>query len=146
LGMVGQMLAADLRKANLPAIFGPNTLAIRFPEAYNKARDNCQTPGNVTRIEDALNKVTGRTWTFRIEAIPTTAVVGAASRVPASEVPPLVRPSRRNPREEAEKVPLVKYAVDKLSAQVAQPPPEGFGTKPPEGKPSVAVTPEDEET
>jgi DNA polymerase-3 subunit gamma/tau len=147
LGMLGPLLAEDLRKANLPAIFGPNTLAIRFPEAYNTSRDSCQMPGNVTRIEDALKKVTGRPWTLRIEATPTTVVVSSASRVPAPEAPPAVRPARRNPRDEAEKEPLVKYALDKLSAQIAQPPPEGFGTKPPEGaKPSVAVVPEEGDT
>jgi DNA polymerase-3 subunit gamma/tau len=145
LGMVGGMLAADLKKANLPAIFGPNTLAIRFPELYNKSRDNCQTAGNVTRIEDALKKVTGRPWTLRIETTPTTAVVGSAASVPTPEAPPGVRPPRRHPREEAEKVPLVKYALDKFGAQLVQPPPEGFGTKPPETNKPTVDGPDEEE-
>ena len=145
LGIISPLLASDLSKANLPAIFGPNTLAIRFPEAYNKARDNCQTPGNVTRIEDALKKVTGRTWTLRIETIPTTDVVNDVPSVPPPETPLPVRPARRNPKEEAEKEPLVQRALEVLGAQILRAD-EGFGTKPPETKPPTAAIPDDEET
>jgi hypothetical protein len=143
LGLVGVLLAADLSKANLPAIFGPNTLVIRFPEAYTKSRDSCQTPGNVARVEEALKKVTGRVWTLRIETTPTTAAVGDASGVAAPEAPLSVRPPRRNYREEAEKEPLVKRALDVMGAQVLRVD-EGFGTKPPE-VPAPAGAGSDEE-
>jgi DNA polymerase-3 subunit gamma/tau len=131
LGLVGVLLAADLSKANLPAIFGPNTLVICFPESYTKSRDNCQTPGNVARVAEALKKVTGRGWTLRIETTPTTAAVGDASGAAAPEAPLPVRPPRRNYREEAEKELLVKRALDVMGAQVLRVD-EGFGTKPPE--------------
>jgi DNA polymerase-3 subunit gamma/tau len=144
LGQVGVLLAADLKKANLPAIFGPNTLAIRFPEAYTKAKDNCQTASNVARVEDALKKVTGRVWTLRIEAIPTTAV-GSAALVSVPEAPPPVRPPRRNYREDAEQEPLVKRALELMGAQFLRVD-EGFGTKPAEVKlPSGAGNHDEEE-
>jgi DNA polymerase-3 subunit gamma/tau len=144
LGLVGVLLSADLSKANLPAIFGPNSLAIRFPPSYNKARDNCQAPGNVARVEEALKKVTGRVWTLRIESSPTTAAVGDASGVLTPEAPLPVRPPRRNYREEAEKEPLVRRALDGLGAQVVRVD-EGFGTTPPEAKAPAATGSDDEE-
>ena len=150
LGIVGPLFAADLKKGHLPAIFGPNTLAIHFPAAYNRACDNCKMSGNVTRIEDALKKVTGQAWSLRIEieTTPTMDVVGTVSDAPAPETALVLRPPRRNPREEAEKVPLVKYALEKLSAQLAQPLPEGFGTKPLEAnnKPPSEELNDEEET
>jgi hypothetical protein len=144
LGQVGVLLSADLSRANLPAIFGPNTLAIRFPPAYTKSRDNCQAPGNVARVEEALKKVTGRVWTLRIESTPTTAADGDAAGVSLPDAPPPVRPPRRNFREEAEKDPLVKRALEAMGAQVLRVD-EGFGTTSPEVKPAEAAGHDEEE-
>src|SRR5207249_8349338 len=54
LNHVGPMLASALRKAQLPAIFGPNTLVLHFPSSYNSERQHCQQPANVARVEEAL--------------------------------------------------------------------------------------------
>jgi DNA polymerase III subunit gamma/tau len=141
---VGALLAADLKKANLPAIFGPNTLVIRFPQAYTKAGDNCQTSGNMARVEEALKKITGRAWTLRVETIPTTAVAASALRVPSPEAPSPVRAPRRNQREQAEKEPLVKRVLDVMGAQVLRVD-EGFAAQPPEIKSPALVNPDDDE-
>jgi DNA polymerase-3 subunit gamma/tau len=124
-GMVGGMLGAELKQAHLPAISGPNTLVLRFPISYTQARDASQTPERIARIETALRKVTGKAWTVRIEsASPATPEAGGNS-VEAAR-------ARRSPKEEAEKVALVKRAVEVFGAAVLRVD-EGFGTAVPDG-------------
>jgi DNA polymerase-3 subunit gamma/tau len=114
---VGTLLASDLEKAGLPAISGPNTLVLRFPFEYNQARDVCADPSRVARVEAALEKRTGQRWLIRVESLSQT----AAPRTEETEAPPAPPPrSRRNPREEAEKEPLIKRAMDVLGAQFAR--------------------------
>ena len=120
---VGSFMASDLEKAGIPATLGPNNLVLRFPVDYNKARDHCQEPARVAKVEEALRKITGRSWTVRVET-------GGASPVkapPPVEAPPPV--ARRNHRAEAEKEPLVKRALDALSAQIVRVDPD-FGEAP----------------
>ncbi len=124
LSKVGSLLARDLEKAGLPAIFGPNALAIQFPSAYNQAIEQCQAPGSVARLEEALRKVTGRTWTLRFE-ITTPAPTAPPPSVAEVELPPAARP-RRDFREEAEQHPLVRRAKEVLGGQVMRAD-EGFG-------------------
>jgi DNA polymerase-3 subunit gamma/tau len=119
--MVGGMLSAQLSRAPLPAIFGPNTLVLHFQGAYNQSTGPVLSPEQMSRIEAALQKRTGRAWTVRIEAAAATAAAspGEGGVDPAR--------GRRSPREEAEKVPLVKRAVDVLGASVTRID-DGFGT------------------
>jgi hypothetical protein len=125
LSQIGVLLANDLAKAGLPAIFAPNALAIRFPVAYTKERDFCQEPSRLAKIEAALARVTGQTWTLRVESTAGPAPVAAP---PAPDVPkPTPSRPRRNDRDEAEKEPLIKRALDVLGAQILRVP-EGFGT------------------
>jgi DNA polymerase-3 subunit gamma/tau len=122
--MVGAMLGAELKRAHLPAIFGPNTLVLRFPIEYNQSRDYCQHPERIGRIEVALRKMTGRAWTVRIEAGPAgTEQAGSNGGTEAAR-------SRRSPKEEAEKVPLVKRALDVLGGTISRVD-EAFGTAAP---------------
>jgi DNA polymerase-3 subunit gamma/tau len=123
LGMVGPLLARSLERAEFPAISGPNTLVIRFPASYNQAREHCQEPASVTQVEQALRKVTGRSWSLRIESGGPAAAAPVEPRVESEATPP--RP-RRNAREEVEKLPLVKRALDVLGASI-QRVDEGFG-------------------
>jgi len=120
------MLALQLERAGLPAIFGPNTLALRFPSHYNGEQTYCQEPSRVSRLEEILKKVLGRPTSLRIEGAP---AVGPTERLtPPSEnstSPPRVR---RNPKEEAEKEPLVRRALDVLGAQIVRAD-EDFGTQ-----------------
>jgi len=128
LRQVGNLLASDLDKAETPAIFGPNTLVIRFPSGYNKERDHCQAPSSVARIEATLKKILGRGYSLRIESPPAVPGKAAPAVVPSVEAAPAAaRPPRRHPRDEAEKEPLVKRALEVLDAQVMRAD-EGFGT------------------
>ncbi|MBI1915801.1 MAG: DNA polymerase III subunit gamma/tau [Planctomycetes bacterium] len=126
---VGPLFASQLDKCNVPAIFGPNTLVIRFAAGYDKEREFCQAPDRLKKVEEALQKTTGRPWTVRVEA-----GGSAANAAPtASVVPPreaensLVRARRQ--REEAENEPLIKRALEVLGAQLVRVD-EGFNTAP----------------
>ncbi len=141
LGKVGRLLARDLEKAQLPAIFGPNTLVIRFPMAYNQSADTCQTPGSVARLEEALRKLTGRTWLLRFETIPSTDAPAPLPLPSEVEAAPVARP-RRDFREEAEQHPLVRRAKEVLGGQVTRAD-EGFGET--SAIPPNAAGPEEEE-
>jgi DNA polymerase-3 subunit gamma/tau len=125
LSKVGSLLARDLEKANLPAIFGPNTLVIRFPSIYNHAVEHCQASSSVSRLEDALRKVTGRTWNLRFETTPTPVPNAPLPSPGEAEAVRVARP-RRDFREEAEKQPLVRRAKEALGGQVIRAD-EGFG-------------------
>jgi DNA polymerase-3 subunit gamma/tau len=121
LRMVGTIHARELERAAIPAIFAPNTLVLRFPEAYNHAREFCQEPERLGRVEEGLRKLTGQVWKLRLETQPGNGAVARGPEVP----PPPVRP-RRNDSEDAEKVPLVRRAVEVLGARVVRVD-EGFG-------------------
>ena len=136
--MVGGMLGAELNRAGLPAIFGPNTLVLRFPLGYNQARDYCQSPERLGRVEAALGKVTGRTWTVRIESDQKPAATGEAVAGSGEAAR-----RGRSAKEEAEKVPLVKRAVEVLGAAISRVD-EGFGTAVPGDREDPADTPHEE--
>jgi hypothetical protein len=125
------MLASDLQKANPPAISGPNTLVLHFPAGYNQAREYCQEPARLKRVEDALRKQTGQGWLLRVE------FGEAAGPAPAAEeaAAPPPRPPRRSPKEDAEKEPLIKRALDVLQAQIVRVD-EGFAASEPERRPA----------
>jgi DNA polymerase-3 subunit gamma/tau len=53
------ILANHLKGAILPAIFAPNSLAIRFSAEYNQAYEACDSEANLRRIEEALSQITG---------------------------------------------------------------------------------------
>jgi DNA polymerase-3 subunit gamma/tau len=125
---VGPMLGSHLGKHESIAISGPNTLVLRFSPRYNAAREHCQDPNSVRRVEEAFKKVTGRPWSLRVEAAPE----GGGSRQAPSggteEASP--SPSRsRQQRLNAMQKPLVKSALDLLGAQIIDMD-EGFGATP----------------
>lgn len=136
------MLARSLERGGIPAIIAPNGLVLRFPVEYNGAKEHCQDPSCISDVEKALREGTGQTWAFRVESLN-----GAASVSPAttsdsrsSSTPPVA--PRRNAREEAEKLPLVRRAVDVLGATL-QRVDEGFGVLPTAGtNPDEAPTEE----
>jgi DNA polymerase-3 subunit gamma/tau len=126
LAQAGPMLRKELEKAGVPAISGPNTLVIRFPPRYNQAREFCQEPGRVARLEELLRRMTGQSCQLRVEGV---------SGSPAGETPeaaddPANPPSRyRRQRAEAVQEPLLKRAIDVLGAQIVHLD-EGFGAAP----------------
>jgi len=121
------MMRSELEKAGLPAIFGPNTLVLRFASEYNAQRETCQDPKRVEKVEGILRSLTGQAVTLRIES---GGGAEAASRpaAPAEETDNSQSRQRRQ-RDEALREPLVKRAMEVLGAQIVRMD-EGFGTAP----------------
>jgi DNA polymerase III subunit gamma/tau len=122
LAQQGQMLSHALEKAGLPAISGPNTLVMRFPAEYNATRDRCQDPENVGRIEQLLQRLTGRNWHLRIESVG--GPPDSSARI--AEVPDNSQSRLPLPRDEVAEPPLVQWTRDLLGAQPIKADP-GFG-------------------
>jgi DNA polymerase-3 subunit gamma/tau len=123
---VGPLLASHLENVGL-AISGPKTLVLSFSLSYNQHLEYCREPKSVARIEEAIRKVTGQTWSVRVESVSSTA---AALPAPAAEMENSQSRSRRQ-RTEAMQAPLVKRAFELLGAQFVQMD-EGFGAAPAE--------------
>ncbi len=117
LGQIGQMLASDVIKAGMPAIFAPNTLVLRFPSGYNSAREYCQRPANVDRVQAALRKITGQTWNLRLETV---ADNSAAEPAKTAEDGEETQSRYRKQRTEALKQPLVQSLVEVLGANLIE--------------------------
>jgi DNA polymerase-3 subunit gamma/tau len=142
LAQVGQMLGKMLADAELPAISGPNALVLRFPSRYNFQRERCQEPAQLSRIEAALRKITGRTYSLRIEAGPALPDVNASPAQDGRVAETSPERTRRQ-RDEALQAPLIQRAMETLGAQVIRVD-DGFSTAPmPAGRPGETVLPEE---
>jgi DNA polymerase-3 subunit gamma/tau len=106
------ILAKQLDVALLPAIFGPNSLAIRFPPGYNHAYQACATELGVQRLQDALKRVTGQPVMVRFDAPPS----GLAPAEEPTAAPAV--PSTADRKKSLLNLPLFKKAADVLGAQV----------------------------
>jgi DNA polymerase-3 subunit gamma/tau len=128
LAQQGPILRFNLEKAGLPAISGPNTLVLRFPPGYNLARDRCQDPEAVSRIEQLLQQITGQKCHFRIEVVGLPLDAGSAAER-AGDLENSISRSP-SPRDEVDDPPLVKWAKDLLGAKLVKADP-GFGASAP---------------
>jgi hypothetical protein len=138
------MLAGELEKLPPPAIGGPNSLVLSIPPAYNQSQEILQEADRLRKVEDALRKTTGRPWVLRIETAATTADGAGVLPPPAGPQAVPAKLAPRNLREEAEKLPLIRRAMEVLGASV-QRVDEGFGALPEVRPPAEDVPPDDEE-
>jgi DNA polymerase III subunit gamma/tau len=122
LAQLGPIMSHALEKAGLPAISGPNTLVLRFPEEYNATRDRCQDPENVGRLEQLLQQLTGRKWRLQITSVGV--VPDPSARI--AEVPDSSQSRLPLPRDEVAEPPLVQWTRNLLGAQPIKADP-GFG-------------------
>jgi DNA polymerase-3 subunit gamma/tau len=106
---VGDMTADMARLATKIATSGPNRLAIGFPAEYNAQREFCERPASRTRIEQALEQVTGQTIRLEFEVLPATAK-------PAERAAP--PPNKRQLMKERERHPLVQQAMEVFQAEM----------------------------
>src|SRR4029079_19550777 len=107
------ILASHLRVASLPAIFGPNSLAIRFSSEYNHAYEACDGEANLRRIEDALKQVTGMPIKVYFELV--------TSSAPGFPAPPPVAarvPQAADRKKQLMRLPLFRRAGEALGAQI----------------------------
>jgi DNA polymerase-3 subunit gamma/tau len=112
--MVGNMLGSQLARANSPAIIGPNSLVFRMAAAYNSVREYLTQPERTRKIEEALLRITGRAWNLKFES---EQEAQASQSVQATEAVLAPKP-KANPKEEAEKLPLIKRAIEVLGATI----------------------------
>jgi hypothetical protein len=124
---VGFAAGIELKVAQ-PAISGPNILAIRFEPRYNTQRTRCQHPAQLTRIEEALQRIVGASWRVRVESLSTAATVSAESAPSPAAENSLVR-ARRQREELSQRTPLLRKALEVLEAQISRMD-EGFGALP----------------
>jgi DNA polymerase III subunit gamma/tau len=140
---VSGLLARNLERGGIPAIIAPNGLVLRFPLEYNVAKEHCQEPSCSAQVEAVLRELTGQPWVLKVESLVAATAPGGTHRggsAPDDSHGPgsaAVAVTRRNAREEAEKLPLVQRAIDVLGASL-QRVDEGFGMVP-----SVAANPEE---
>ena len=131
------LLAHHLGLASPPAIFGPNSLAIRFATAYSNAYEASATERNVERIQDALRLLTGQNVPIRFDR-----VAGPASSPATALTPP---PSAGGRRKELMQLPLMKRAAEVLGAQLVADDPTFDPAAKPAAPKQAAADDEDED-
>ena len=107
------ILAKHLNLSSSHAIFGPNSLAIRFTSGYSHAYDACANENGTQRIQDILRRVTGQAITVRVEW-DRTAVT--PERNGSASVPP--PPAPVDKKRSLAALPLFKKASEALGAQI----------------------------
>jgi DNA polymerase III subunit gamma/tau len=109
LSQLGMLFAKELERGGLPAIFGPNTLVLSFPDVYNRQREYCSAPDRLERVHDALRRITGAEWRVRIEP----ASAGSNGKAVPQPIPkPAVPPAQQHP--------LFRQAEQVLDAKLVQ--------------------------
>ncbi|QDU20616.1 DNA polymerase III subunit gamma/tau [Urbifossiella limnaea] len=104
------LLASQLDSALVPAIFGPNSLAIRFPPGYNSAYQASATEQGLLRVQDALKRVTGKPVTVRFDAPPSGGPAESPAKLPAT--------SAAERKKTLMTLPFFQKAADSLGAQL----------------------------
>jgi hypothetical protein len=134
LTQLGGLTAADLQKAGVPAIAGPNTLALRFPAQYNSERRYFEEPARLKRIEEVVRKVTGQAYQLRVESV--SGDSNGLAEAPAADDAADSSSRHRGHAAAVENEPLIQRAIEVLGARfVRERTDEGFGavpTAPPE--------------
>ena len=124
LTQIGSTLASSLEKAGIPAISGPNSLAIRFSASYTPFCKRFQDSDGSQRVGAVLQTLTGQKWTVRVES----AEPQAAKQSGTTDPNPAATQSRQEKEDGAAKAPLVQRAKDVLKAGFSTIE-EGFGAK-----------------
>lgn len=109
------VLASYLRLANLPAIFGPNALAIRYLGEYSHAYDFCATDRNAAKIQETFRKLTGQPVVLKFERTTT----GSPPPNPAASA----KPAPAKPygtKNGLMALPLFRRAAEVLGAQLTR--------------------------
>ncbi len=110
---VGPILAAQLRQLpGLPALSGPNALAIRVPSGYNAVYETIRGERTLDVLRIALRKSTGKDVAVAVEL----QAAVALTTTPAATVPPPSASQGR--RQELLQLPFLKAAVSILGAQL----------------------------
>jgi len=124
LTQIGPSLAVSLEKAGIPAISGPNVLAIRFTASYTPFCKRFEASDGSQRVAAVLQSLTGQKWTVRVEAAETQVV----SQPGTPDAPPPAALSRQEKEDGATRAPLIQRAREVLKAGFGAVD-EGFGAR-----------------
>lgn len=91
---LGPVAGAELARASLPAICAPNLLVIRFATAYNHLYLAYQASQKLLRLQEAVRRVAGESWSVRCE-------LSADGGTPATESDDQRQPPESNPAIDA---------------------------------------------
>ncbi len=114
---VGFILGSELKKVTNVAIFGPNTLVLQIPPAYNDRGNQYLDGSRLAKVEEALTRIVGQPGAVRLE------IVGAAGKdlspAPAGST---MTGSAKRQRQQSEiaQLPLVGKAMEVLAGQIVQ--------------------------
>lgn len=109
LDAMGDMTSDMGRLASRIAISGPNRLVASFPAEYITHKEFCERPASRSRIEKALEEVTGQTIRVDFELLPGT------PKPVARAAPP---PSKRQLIKERERHPLIQQTMEIFQAEL----------------------------
>jgi len=104
------ILASQLGNANSHAIFGPNSLVIRFGPDYNHLHEACSSEASTRRIQDVLASITGMPAMVRVER------TGAANGQP--EIQTVAPATPADHKKRLMELPLFQKASEALGAQI----------------------------
>ncbi len=103
----GQVIAGRLAQTSLlPAIIGPNALAIRFPNGYTAAVEYLRNEHGTEELRKTLKRITGTEWQIRIDELPFGSKAIIPTAIPSSN------------RHDVLQLPFILAAVEVLGAQV----------------------------
>ena len=119
----GFAVQSELRKANLPAISGPNALVLLVARRYNVPGSVFQDAAKLAKVAEIVSRLVGQPCTIRLEWDDTAeSTAGTAKSSAVSSVG-----QQRQQRSELMQLPFVKNVMNVLNAQIIRAD-EGFGT------------------
>lgn len=131
-------LAHQLKLADLPAIFGPNSLALRFHSSYSHAYEACAAELNIAKIQDGLRRITGQPVVVKLELVSGPAPNGTRARpAPATN-------AAADRKKQLMALPLFQKAAEVLGGQIWHAD-EGFNPAATTPKPTTTAADETED-
>ncbi len=107
------ILANHLRFTSSQAIFGPNSLVIRFPVGYSDSRKECENEANTLRFVNAIKHVTGQSVSVRFETDRSATAKPAIAAHPSAAAPAPTEVKRS-----IASLPMFKKANEVFGAQI----------------------------
>ena len=122
LSTLGRLRQDGLKKAGLPAIIGPNALAVRLPADYSAEYALLGSDATLEAVRKVLKKLTGRDCLLKVELLPAGSPrptpIALADDAPARPATPASAPAERT--KDLMRLPLFVKAAQALGAQLVR--------------------------
>ena len=119
LGTLGRLRQDGLKKAGLPAIIGPNALAVRLHPGYSAEYALLGSDATLEAVRKVLKKLTGRDCLLKVELLP----AGSPRPKPialSDDAPVLLATAPAERAKDLMKLPLFIKAAQTLGAQLVR--------------------------